>query len=57
MEDILKVEGSVAGEKKFSDILVEIPSKVSKQTACDLSVPIILNCLLHLANEKVNLRH
>ena len=53
MEDSLKIDGTVVGEKKFSELLVEIPTKVSKQTACDLSVPIILNCLLHLANEKV----
>lgn len=37
----------------FGDILTGLPAKVSKQTAGELSVAIGLNCLLHLANEKV----
>ncbi|VDO07515.1 unnamed protein product [Rodentolepis nana] len=36
----------------FSDILASLPSRVSKNTASELSVSIGLNCLLHLANEK-----
>lgn len=37
----------------FGDLLTALPANVSKQTAGDLSVAIGLNCLLHLANEKV----
>lgn len=42
-------------ETHFSNLLTTLPDQVSKQTAGDLSVAIGLNCLLHLANEKVSL--
>lgn len=46
-------QGEVRPTCHFSDILTTLPSKVSKNTASELSVAIGLNCLLHLANEKV----
>jgi len=36
----------------FADVIAELPSKVPKKVAQELSVPLAFVCLLHLANEK-----
>lgn len=38
----------------FQTLLTKLPTKVSSNTAKNLSVPIAFVCLLHLANEKVS---
>ena len=43
------------GRQLFSQLLRDLPEKVSGQTAKNLSAPIAFVCLLHLANEKVSL--
>ncbi|KAF5396464.1 hypothetical protein PHET_10402 [Paragonimus heterotremus] len=37
---------------RFSDLIGNLPTRLSWQMTKELSVPIVLNCLLHLANEK-----
>lgn len=39
---------------KFSELYSQLPSRVSTTTAKNLSIPICIVCLLHLANEKVS---
>lgn len=51
--DSLSTPPSPPSSSAFSDLLTALPARVSKQTAGELSVAIGLNCLLHLANEKV----
>ena len=50
-EDIVKE--SVTKPCNFTELYHTIPSKMSKQMAKNLSIPIAFVCLLHLANEKV----
>jgi condensin complex subunit 2 len=50
-EDVFK--DSVTKPCKFTELYHTMPSKISKQMAKNLSVPIAFVCLLHLANEKV----
>ena len=50
----LESEGMLKKATKFSDLYVKLPSRVSSTTAKNLSVPICVVCLLHLANEKVS---
>ncbi|XP_035672015.1 condensin complex subunit 2-like isoform X2 [Branchiostoma floridae] len=45
-------EEAVSGEQTFTELMQELPTMVSGQTAKNLSVPIAFVCLLHLANEK-----
>ena len=40
---------------KFSELYSQLPSRVSTTTAKNLSIPICVVCLLHLANEKVSI--
>ncbi|KAL3863722.1 hypothetical protein ACJMK2_005465 [Sinanodonta woodiana] len=42
----------MTGSCTFQELLTDLPSKLSGQTAQNLSVPIAFVCLLHLANEK-----
>ncbi|KAK3590125.1 hypothetical protein CHS0354_041175 [Potamilus streckersoni] len=42
----------MTGSCTFQELLTDLPSKLSGQTAHNLSVPIAFVCLLHLANEK-----
>ena len=44
---------SITKPCNFTDLYHTIPSKISKQMAKNLSIPIAFVCLLHLANEKV----
>ncbi|KAA3676130.1 condensin complex subunit 2 [Paragonimus westermani] len=37
---------------RLSDLIDNLPTRLSWQMTKELSVPIVLNCLLHLANEK-----
>ncbi|KAF6777959.1 hypothetical protein AHF37_02816 [Paragonimus kellicotti] len=37
---------------RFSDLIGNLPTRLSWQMTKELSVPIVLSCLLHLANEK-----
>lgn len=41
--------------KSFKNIYSNLPEKISKNMAKNLSVPIAFVCVLHLANEKVSL--
>ena len=44
---------NVSGSHSFHEMVKILPSKLPKQLAENLSVPIAFVCLLHLANEKV----
>ena len=53
-ENDLNKKTSVAGIQSFKELYEQLPGKLSKTMAKNLSIPIVFVCLLHLANEKVS---
>ena len=51
-----KSNGSVTNPHSFKELYAQLPGKLSKNMAKNLSVSIAFVCILHLANEKVSTR-